>query len=137
MGRAGLVENTEKSNWVPAQQLTWLEFVIDLEKGKVEVPEEKIKALKVQLRQAILSKALTARSMVSITGKIISMSIALGPMTRLMTRSLYALISTCYSWCHMLAISDQARAELQFWADQLENFNGQDIWQSLSAIRLV
>ena len=28
LGRAGLVENTEKSNWVPAQQLTWLGFVI-------------------------------------------------------------------------------------------------------------
>ena len=50
-----------------------------LEKGKMEVPVEKLKALLLQLRQALLSRALPARSIASITGKIISMSIALGP----------------------------------------------------------
>ena len=65
------------------------------------------------------------------------MSIALGPVTRLMTRSLYALISKHYFWCHMIAILDEVRAELQFWAEQMEEFNGQDNWHSPSAIRLV
>ena len=65
------------------------------------------------------------------------MSIVLGPVTRLMTRSRYALISTRYAWCHMLEISAEARSELQFWVDQLEEFNGQDIWHSPSAIRFV
>ena len=102
LSKAGLVENTEKSNWVPAQRLAWLGFIIDLEKGKMEVPMEKLEALLRQLKQAMLLRALPARSIASITGKIISMSIALGPVTRLMTRSLYALISTRYSWCHML-----------------------------------
>ena len=26
LGRAGLVENTEITNWVPTQHLTWLDF---------------------------------------------------------------------------------------------------------------
>ena len=137
LSKAGLVENTEKSSWVPAQRLAWLGFIIDLEKGKMEVPMEKLEALLRQLKQAMLLRALPARSIASITGKIISMSIALGPVTRLMTRSLYALISTRYSWCHMLEISAEARSELQFWADQLKEFNGQDIWHSPSAVRFV
>ena len=137
LSNAGLVENTEKSNWVPSQCLTWLGFVIDLEKGKVVVPKEKLDALRGQLQQAMMSKFLTARSIASITGKIISMSIALGPVTRLMTRNLYGLIATRYSWCHMLQISSEVWSELKFWSDQLEDFNGQDIWHSPYAIRFV
>jgi len=137
LSNAGLVENAGKSNWVPSQCLTWLGFVIDLEKGKVIVPKEKLEALRVQLQQALVSKFLPARSIASITGKIISMSIALGTVTRLMTRSLYALIATRRSWCHLLEISTEAKAELQFWSNQLEDFNGQDIWHSPSAIRFV
>ena len=76
--KVGLVENHEKSTWMPTQCLRWLGFVIDLEGGKVKVPTEKLEALQSQLKQAMLSKALTARSVVSITGKVISMSIALG-----------------------------------------------------------
>lgn len=53
LSRAGLVENTEKSNWVPAQRQTWLRFIIDLEKDKVEVPQEKLEVLCVQLQQAL------------------------------------------------------------------------------------
>ena len=137
LNKAGLVENTEKSVWVPVQRLAWLGFIIDLEKGKVEVPKEKLETLHLQLQQAILSKCLPARSVASVTGKTISMLIALGPVSRLMTRSLYALISTRYSWCHMLEISADARAELQLWVNQLEEFNGQDIWHSPLAIRFV
>ena len=37
LGRAGLVENTERSNWVSAQCLTWLGFIIALKNDKVEV----------------------------------------------------------------------------------------------------
>ena len=80
---------------------------------------------------------LPARSFASITGKLISMSIALGPVARLMTRSLYALINTRCSWCHVLLISSEAKAELQFWINQLEEFNYQGIWYSPSTIRLV
>ena len=101
------------------------------------MPKEKLEAFQLQLQRAIVCKALPARSIASITGKIISMSIALGPVIRSMTRSLYALISTCYSWCHTLEMSDEARSELQFWADHLEEFNGQDIWHSPYSISFV
>ena len=54
-----------------------------------------------------------------------------------MNRQLYTLTSTRYFWCHILEISAEARFELQFWAEQLEKFNGQDIWHSPSTIRFV
>ena len=65
------------------------------------------------------------------------MSLALGTIARLQTRSLYALINNRVSWCQNLRLSSEATAELQFWKEKLENFNGQNIWHSPSAVRLV
>ena len=135
--QAGLVEHPKKCNWTPVQCLMWLGFNIDLEKGVIGVPQPKIEAIHSQLEEAMAARVLPARFLASITGKLISMSIALGPVTRLMTRSLHALINTRQSWCQTLVVSPEANAELQFWASQLENFNGQNIWHSPSAIRLV
>ena len=92
--------------------MTWLGFDIDLEKGVVEVPQSKIEAIHSQLKDAVTARVLPARSLASITGKLISLSIALGPVTRLMTRSLYTLINTQQSWCQALVISPEANAEL-------------------------
>ena len=41
------------------------------------------------------------------------------------------------SWCQNLRLSSEAAAELQFWKEKLENFNGKNIWHSSSAVRLV
>ena len=65
------------------------------------------------------------------------MSLALGPIARFMTRGLYALLNSRYSWCHMLKVSPEAALELQFWLFNLESYNGQSIWHSPSAVRLV
>ena len=54
--------------------------------GQISVPEEKIKALKAHLRQVTDEVAPKARDLASVTGKIISMSLAIGPVSRLMTR---------------------------------------------------
>ena len=80
---------------------------------------------------------MNARQLASVIGMIISMSLAVGPVARLMTRSLYALLNTRASWCEQLRIDSEARKELQFWVNELVNFNGQNIWHSASAIRIV
>ena len=40
---------------------------------------------------------ITAKQLASLVGNIMSMSIALGPVARLMTRSLYALLNSWHS----------------------------------------
>ena len=74
-----------------------LGFDIDLARGMVQIQLEKIEALGNQIKDALQSKMLPARSLAGITGKLISMSIALGLVTRLMTRSLYAVINMRHS----------------------------------------
>ena len=74
-------------------------------------------------RPIVPTKALT-----SAIGKVISMSMALGPVAWLMTRSLYIVLNTRKSWCSQLELSAEARNELEFWSLKMGEFNGQNLW---------
>jgi len=86
--KAGLVEHSAKCIWEPTLKLKWLGFDIDLVTGQISVPGDKLCSLKAQL-QVEHPNPLT-----SITGKILSISTAMGTVTHLMTRSMYALLNT-------------------------------------------
>ena len=137
LAKAGLVEHSDKCTWSPTLSLKWLGFNLDLEKGQISVPEDKLCALKTQLQVAANSTQIKAKSLASITGKLISMSIAMGPVTRLMTRSMYALLNTQQFWCQYLPITNLVQEEISFWVQQLDTFNGQGIWHTPSAVRIV
>ena len=115
----------------------WLGFNLDLEAGLISIPGEKIVALKTQLQEIRKGTLVKARKLASVIGKIMSMALAIGPVSRLMTRSMYALLNTRDFWCQNLPISDVARFELDFWLSQVDNLNGQGIWHSPSAVRIV
>lgn len=108
-----------------------LGFLIELSKGEFSVPEDKIKALKLRLREIQSIRLVHAKYFASV---IDSMSLGLGPLSCLMARSMYAALNT---WCQKLELSNEAREEVQFWFNSLENFNRQDIWPKPSAVRVV
>ena len=88
---AGFVINNTKSVWIPSHQVTWLGFSIDLLEGRLFVPQGKLDALVFLLKASLTFNSLGAIRIASIVGKITSMGIALGPVSRFMTRNLYAL----------------------------------------------
>ena len=65
------------------------------------------------------------------------MSLAVGSIARLMTRSMYAVLNSRHYWCQSLHVTPEARQEIQFWLDNIYNVNGQGLWHSPSAIRVV
>ena len=77
------------------------------------------------------------KQIASITGSIISMSLALGSVSRLMTHSLFAVLNSRISWWQKLSLTKQARDEVGFWLARISEFNGQNIWPKPSAIRIV
>lgn len=89
------------------------------------------------MRQARDSRSIHATALARITGKIISMALALGPVTRLMTRSLYAVLNDRSLWCQNLLLTMEATEELSFWLEHIDKFNGQNIWPKASAVRVV
>ena len=134
---AGLIEHTAKCIWTPTIQISWLGFDLDLSGWVISIPKNKIGALYKWLEEAAKGETIPARCLASIIGKIISMSLGLGPLARLQTRSMYAVLNSRQSWCQSLRIIHGAKMELRFWLGQLEDFNGQNIWHSPSAIRVV
>jgi len=111
------VINIEKSCWVPSHIIDWLDFRIDLVKGVFSVPPEKLDALKAVVKHVKESPTVPARQLVSVIGKIISMSLGLGTNAQLMTRSLYASLYKRTAWCQKLQLSEEANQELEFWVD--------------------
>ena len=66
----------------------------------------------------------TARELASLVGSIISMYLGLGPVVRMRTRSLYAVINEVCYWDKRVALSEEALDEIHFW---FENFD-RPIW---------
>lgn len=135
--QAGFVFNREKSIWKPTQRLQWLGFVIDMELGQIEVPHDKITKLLDLLGKTACVTRVSARQLASVVGKIISLGLAVGPISRLMTRSLYAVLESRVAWCGLLSLSDEARKELEFWSTNILEYKAQPIWHSPSAVRVV
>ena len=105
--------------------------------GEFSVPAEEIFTLKAKLSEAKQKRLLPAKQLASVIGKITSMSLALGSVTRLMTRSLYATLNSRVGWYHQVDLTDEALQEIEFWLTEISNFNGQQIWSKLSAVRVV
>ena len=65
------------------------------------------------------------------------MCLAIGPVTRLMTRGMYSLLNQRVAWCDFLQVTAEARKEVEFWCTEITRVNGQNIWPSPSAVRVV
>ena len=50
---------------------------------------------------------------------------------------MYSLLSSQAYWCQLLKISPEAEVEQQFWLNQVEHINGQEIWRNPSAFNVV
>lgn len=129
--------NERKSHWDPAHTAQWLGFNIDLSKGLLAIPESKMCRLKEMLAVAQEQDTIMHKTVASIVGRVISMGLGIGPVARLRTRSLYALLDRRTSWYDRLIVSEEARGELQFWSNSLDYYNGQNIWRSAAAVRVV
>ena len=134
---AGFIVNSEKTHWEPKHNGKWLGFELDTVQGIVSIPTDKVAKLKQFLLQVESLNVCPAKMLASITGRIISMGLALGPISRLRTRAMYYLLNTRLSWSDNLIISDEVREEFLFWRNCIDSFNGQGLWRSPSAVRVV
>ena len=108
-----------------------------MELCQIEVPHDKITKLLDLLGKTACVTRVSARQLASVVGKIISLGLAVGPISRLMTRSLYAVLESRVAWCGLLSLSDEARKELEFWSTNILEYKAQPIWHSPSAVRVV
>ena len=72
------------------------------------MPKEKISKLMHSIASVLSNQLIPARLLASVTGQIISMNLAIGPVARLCTRALYEVINTRKFWSEKLTLSPLA-----------------------------
>ena len=66
----GLIVNYKKSGLNPSQQVDYLGFHLDFVKGKLKVPQHKLRTVKKELGKFVTHVSLTPRKMAAILGTI-------------------------------------------------------------------
>ncbi len=109
---SGFVPSKKKCIWLPQATTKFLGLIIDLSAHSFSTP-------------------IQARSLATVTGTLVSMSLALGPVTRLMTRNMYRAIEQRHTWSDSIFVSDSTITELKFWLSNLDFLNGFSINTSI------
>ena len=92
---------------------------------------------KLSIDSCLQDNFISARGLASITGQIISMSCAVGNITRLLTRNCYAAIEQRTPWDQRLFVSPEIRNELFFWQNNIDSINGKPMSPKSSAVGVV
>ena len=134
---SGFVANGEKSLWDPVQCGELLGFIMDLRSGTLQVPPKRVDTLKQLLNDTIAKKfVVSARHLSRITGSLVSMGLALGPVARLWTRALYRDICQTVHWDMPFLISQESQAEVQFWRVNFDT-GGYPIWSPSPKVEVI
>ena len=91
------------------------------------IPHEKLKALLKEIETNLKFEYSAARSIARIASRIVSISIAIGTLTRLFTKQMHVFIETRISWDCTKMIPFEVKTELLFWQSNLEQVNGVQI----------
>ena len=112
---SGFIANEEKSQWVPSQLGELLGLVLDLQHRIFQVPAKRVEALK-QLIDTIIDNHFTvsARCLSRLSGSLVSMDLALGPVLRLWTSSIYRGICQANYWDKPFLVSQDSQSEVLF-----------------------
>ena len=62
------------------------------------------------------------------------MGLGIGPVSRFMTCSMYAVLEGRQAWCELLRLSPEAQDELSFWLTCAADYKVQLIWYAPLAV---
>ena len=101
----------------------WLGFVINTNTMTFQIPEKKVLKLKNLLSTAITDESSSYRKFARIAGSIISLSLAVGPISRLFTWQMHLAIESRSGWDQTFRFPAALLEELKFWYSNIGSFN--------------
>ena len=111
---SGFVACPKKSYWEPTQNGKPLWIFYRFRNWYFSVPFTCTIRLHDKLERVLNSNYTTARKLASILSTLISMGLALGPVARLWTRSIYHQINSRQSWDRKMILTSESRQKLDF-----------------------
>ena len=115
LGQLGFFLSENKCFWEPSLTQAWLGHVFNMSENCLYATETRLSKLKESL-SAVLERTdnVSAKLLAQVTGRIISMSKAIGSAVYLYTRHMYFAIETRQSWDAIIPCSSMVIEELQF-----------------------
>jgi hypothetical protein len=89
---SGIVVNLKKSQLIPTQEVAHLGFTVDFRQGTLQVPQEKLKAIKKELGKLLTHSEMSCRKMAAILGATRSFLMAM-PFLRAFTDQLLQFVN--------------------------------------------
>ena len=114
--------------------ITWLGVVLNTTDGSVQAIDERITKLTSDLGslQTLCfqqsPRKVHVKSVASVAGQISSLSSCVGSVTRIMTRHLFSVVNSAFSWDSEVFLSDDSISEINFWANNVNSLNGRVYW---------
>ena len=106
---SGFVAYPEKCYWESTQVGELLCFILNLREGIIQVPLQRIEILRDRIDLVVCHNSLvTAHQLAGLMGSIVSMGLALGPVSRLWTTAMYHDILSPEFWSQHIALSPEA-----------------------------
>jgi hypothetical protein len=118
----------------PVQEVKWLVFMIDSVKERFVVGTSKLDKLKQFLTSILIKPSVSARDLAQVAGKIISRSPAVDP-AALYSRTFFEAIKGSATWDAVFPNPSQVKSTLQFWLDNIDDFNGRPWWPKQVSLR--
>ncbi|MES9971262.1 MAG: reverse transcriptase domain-containing protein, partial [Candidatus Thiodiazotropha sp.] len=124
---SGFVPKVDKSLWEPVQEMTWLGAVLNSVECVICIPQTRIDKLVSSVNDllSLLQKKryVHVRSVASVVGQLISMSIVIGSVSQIMTRNLSIDILKARTWNSYIRLSNESMNQLLFWKQSLSSIN--------------
>ena len=112
----------------PSPQIQYSGLLIDSPSSSFLIPTAKIAKLLSHIAHlsALASSAhyCPVKTLAAFTDQVVSLSLALGPVTRLLTRAAYRAIESRSSWSSYIFLPAEVVSELEFWSEHITILNG-------------
>ena len=117
----------------------WIGFIINTIDFTLSVSTEKIRKLLRMIPRDLGGNTapISAREIAKIAGTLISMSPAIGSLTRLFTRKIYSFIDTSCTWDRNHTLDHGTISELKFWQQNLTHVNGYAIKNTYAITKII
>ena len=121
---AGWVVKSSKCINHPSQRMTFLGLDVDSTSLSFFVPDGKRSHILTQIRRMLSDDFVPVRALASLYGQLIAISLAFGPVVRMLTRFGFAVVNSASSWNQLVFISSKCKLELSFIAENFDRLNG-------------
>jgi len=138
---SGFVPNSTKCIWQPVQTLEFLGVILDSLQEIIYIPDRRLQKARdtiVSIFDALkVHRRVHVKKVASVVGQIISMSVVVGSIAQIMSRSLSVDIVKAPHWEAYIPLSTESIGQLEFWRENLNAINSKGLLESHKYSKIV